>query len=193
MTVQDKKVLVTGGMSGIGETSPVRGVRPRQPAPELTVPLLRSGTYRLGEQTPDRFTMIVFFRGLHCPVCQAQLRELERRLDELDSRGIDVIAVSGETRERTTQLAQEWKLERLPLAYGLTEDQMRAWGLFVSRGIGDHEPALFNEPGLLLISPDHTVYYESILSMPVGRPRLDDLLGGIDYWTANDYPARGEA
>jgi hypothetical protein len=29
--------------------------------------------------------------------------------------------------------------------------------------------------------------------MPVGRPRLDDLLGGIDYWTANDYPARGEA
>ena len=167
--------------------------RPRQPAPDLTVPLLRGGTYRLDEQTPDRFTMIVFFRGLHCPVCQAQLRELERRLDELHSRGIDVIAVSGETRERTTQLAQEWKLERLPLAYGLTEDKMRAWGLFVSHGHFENEPALFNEPGLFLISPDHTVYYESILSMPVGRPRLDDLLHGIDYWTANDYPARGEA
>ena len=27
--------------------------------------------------------------------------------------------------------------------------------------------------------------------MPVGRPRLDDLLGGIDYWTANADPARG--
>ncbi|MGA7397250.1 MAG: hypothetical protein WBW62_07360, partial [Solirubrobacterales bacterium] len=60
-------------------------------------------------------------------------------------------------------------------------------------GISDNEPALFNEPGLFLISPDATVFYESILSMPVGRPRLDDLLGGIDYWTANDYPARGEA
>jgi hypothetical protein len=35
-------------------------------------------------------------------------------------------------------------------------------------GLGD--VALFNEPGLFLISPDHTVYYESILSMPVGRP-----------------------
>jgi hypothetical protein len=51
-----------------------------------------------------------------------------------------VIAVSGETRERTTTLAQEWRLERLPLAYGLTEDQMRAWGLFISRGINEGEP-----------------------------------------------------
>lgn len=29
--------------------------------------------------------------------------------------------------------------------------------------------------------------------MPVGRPRLDDLLGGIDDWTAHDYPARDNA
>ena len=180
-------------MSTSTQISAAHGVRPRQRAPDLTVPLVRGGTYRLDEQTPDLLTMIVFFRDLHCPVCRAQLSELERRLDELHARGIEVIAVSGETRERTTALAQQWKLERLPLAYGLTEDQMRAWGLFVSRGHDENEPALFNEPGLFLISPDHTVYYESILSMPVGRPRLDDLLGGIDYWTAHDYPARGGA
>jgi peroxiredoxin len=171
----------------------VQGARPAQPAPDLTVPLLRGGAYRLADQRPRLFTMVVFFRGLHCPVCQAQLRELERRLAELEERGIGVIAVSGETRERTTTLAQEWRLERLPLAYGLTEDQMRAWGLFISRGINEGEPALFNEPGLFLISPDHTVYYASVLSMPVGRPRLDDLLGGIDYWTTHGYPARGQA
>jgi peroxiredoxin len=169
------------------------GVRPTQPAPDLTVPLLRGGTYRLGDQTPKVFTMVVFFRGLHCPVCRAQLSELDRRFDEFEERGIEVIAVSGETRERATTLAKEWKLERLPLAYGLSQDQMRAWGLFISHGIYESEPALFNEPGLFLISPDHTVYYESILSMPVGRPRLDDLVGGIDYWTTHDYPARGEA
>jgi hypothetical protein len=29
--------------------------------------------------------------------------------------------------------------------------------------------------------------------MPVGRPRLGDLLGAIDYWTTHNYPARGEA
>jgi hypothetical protein len=29
--------------------------------------------------------------------------------------------------------------------------------------------------------------------MPAGRPRLDDLLGGIDYWVSTDYRARGDA
>ena len=175
------------------EVPAVHRVRPTQPAPDLTVPLLRGGTYRLTDHRPRTFTMVVFFRGLHCPVCRAQLSELERRLGELEERGIDVIAVSGETLERATQLAQEWKLERLNVAYGLTEAQMRAWGLFISRGIAEHELALFNEPGLFLISPDRTVYYESVLSMPVGRPRLADLLNGIDYWTTHDYPARGGA
>jgi peroxiredoxin len=180
-------------MSATAEVPAAHGVRPTQPAPDLTVPLLRGGTYQLSEQRSSLFTMVVFFRGLHCPVCRAQQTELERRLDELEGRGIELIAVSGETLERTKTLANEWKLERLPLAYGLTEEQMRAWGLFVSHGINESEPALFNEPGLFLISPDHTVYYESILSMPAGRPRLSDLLDGIDYWTSHGYPARGEA
>ena len=175
------------------EVPTAHGVRPARSAPDLTVPLLRGGTYRLADRRPRTFTMVVFFRGLHCPVCRAQLSELEHRLDELEGRGIDVIAVSGETRERTATLANEWKLERLPLAYELTGDQMRAWGLFISHGSNEGEPALFNEPGLFLISPDHTVYYESVLSMPVGRPRLADVLDGIDYWTAHEYPARGEA
>ena len=157
------------------------------------VSLLSGGSYNLGEQEPSRFTMIVFFRGLHCPVCHAQLKEIDRRMVELQERGIDVIAVSGETRERTEELEEKWGLERLSLAYGLTEPQMRSWGLFVSRGRSQDEPSLFNEPGLFLIKPDRTVYYESILSMPVGRPHLDDLLRGIDYWVAHNYPARGEA
>ena len=114
------------------DTAAAHGVRPREAAPDLTVPLLRGGTYRLTDQRPRTFTMVVFFRGLHCPVCRAQLTELNRRLGELEQRGIDVIAVSGETRERTTELADEWSLARLPLAYGLTEAQMRAWGLFIS-------------------------------------------------------------
>ena len=175
-------------------TTTIRGgrVRPREQAPPLEVQLLSGGTYVLSEQRPARFSMVVFFRGLHCPVCGSQLRELERGLDELERRGVEVVAVSGETLERTRQLHDEWRLEHLSLGFGLTEEQMRAWGLFVSRGVGD-EPALFNEPGLFLVSPDGSVFYESLLSMPVGRPRLGDLLGGIDYWVEHGYPARGEA
>ena len=137
--------------------------------------------------------MVVFNRGLHCPVCQAQLRELDRRFDELAARGIEVVSVSGETEERAMRMRDEWRIGRVPLAYGLSEEQMREWGLFVSRGIDPSEPPVFNEPALFLLKPDGSIYYVSLLSMPVGRPRLDDLLGGIEYWTAHDYPARGDA
>jgi peroxiredoxin len=168
-------------------------VIPGQKAPELRLPLSGGGTFTLSERTPSRFTLIVFNRGLHCPVCQAQLRELDRRLEELTERGIEAVSVSGESEERAARMRDEWGIARIPMAYGLTEEQMREWGLFVSRAINDDEPPVFNEPGLFLIDPDGTVYYESLLSMPVGRPRLDDLLGGIDYWTAHDYPPRGNA
>ena len=180
-------------MSTTSQISAARGVRPRQPAPSLELPLAGGGRFRLADAAPRLFTMLVFNRGLHCPVCRAQLSELDRRFDELAEKGIDVVSISGENEQRASRMRDEWKIDKVPLAYGLTEDQMRAWGLFISHGLNENEPALFDEPGLFLISPDHTVYYESILSMPVGRPRLDDLLGGIDYWTANDYPARGEA
>jgi hypothetical protein len=53
-------------------------------------------------------------------------------------------------------------------------------------------PAL-QRAGPFLIEPDGTVYYESILSMPAGRPRLDDLRRAIDYWMKVGYPARGDA
>ncbi|MGI9184812.1 MAG: peroxiredoxin-like family protein [Solirubrobacteraceae bacterium] len=168
-------------------------VRPGTQVPALELPMVGGDTFRLADRTPGLFTMLVFNRGLHCPVCQAQLAELERRFDELAEKGIDVVSISGETRERATQMHDEWHIDKLPLVYGLGEAQMREWGLFVSRGVNDDEPAVFNEPALFLIATDGTVYYESLLSMPVGRPRLDDLLGGIDFWTANHYPARGTA
>ena len=170
-----------------------RVLRPREQAPDLELPVVGGGHLRLADLHPASFTMLVFNRGLHCPACQAQLRELDRRLDELTERGIEVVSISAETAERATRMRDEWGIARVPLAYGLSEEQMREWGLFVSRGVGGDEPPVFNEPALFLLRPDGTVYYESLLSMPVGRPRLDDLFGGLDYWSAHDYPARGEA
>lgn len=174
-------------------TAPKPGVRPRTAAPDLALPLAGGGTFRLADRQPQRYTMLVFNRGLHCPACQAQLRELDRRLEELTRRGVEVVSVSGESEERAARMRDDWGISRVPLAHGLTEAQMRAWGLFVSRGIRDDEPAIFNEPAVFLVDPGGEVYYEAILSMPVGRPRLDDLLGGLDFWGEHDYPARGEA
>jgi peroxiredoxin len=168
------------------------GVKPREQAPDLTVDLVDGGRWSLSERQPVSFTLIVFYRGNHCPVCRAQLGELNRRIDELEAVGIDVIAISGDSGTSATRSKLEWHLDRLPIGYALSEQQMRAWGLFVSAGMNG-EPERFNEPGLFLVSPDGSVYYEALTSMPWGRPRLDDILAGVAYVVAADYPARGEA
>lgn len=174
-------------------STPTRIVKPQTQGPELRIATVGGEPWRLADQQPERFTLIVFYRGLHCPVCRKQLKELERRLDEFASRGVEVIAISGDTRESAERGRDEWKLEHLPIGFGLSVEAMRDWGLFVSHRIKDDEPELFSEPAVFLISSDGTVFYEAINSMPFGRPSFDDLLGAIDFIGEHDYPARGEA
>ena len=117
------------------DIAPAHGPRPGAPVPPLELPLVGGGMFRLADAAPRLFTMLVFNRGLHCPVCRAQLSELNRRFDELAEKGIDVVSISGENEQRARQMRDEWEIDKLPLAYGLGEAQMHEWGLFVSHGI----------------------------------------------------------
>jgi peroxiredoxin len=136
--------------------------------------------------------MMVVYRGLHCPICKPYLRELDRKLEEFESRGVEVIAVSSDTKERAARSKEEWELGRLPIGYGLEIAKAREWGLFISRGIKESEPADFAEPGLFLVRPDCTLYAAAVQSMPFARPHFSDVLAAVDFITKNDYPPRGE-
>lgn len=168
-------------------------IRPAQPVPDLDVPLVDGGRFRLAEQCPGTFMLINFYRGHHCPICRTYLRELDQKLDDFATRGIDVVAISTDTAERAGASRREWQLERLPVGYGLSIADARRWGLFVSRAISDKEPQEFAEPGLFLVRPDRTLYAASIQTMPFARPHFADLLAAVDYISKNQYPPRGEA
>ena len=47
---------------------------PRQPVPKLSVPLVGGGRFDLDTETPEKFILIVFYRGLHCPQCRKEPR-----------------------------------------------------------------------------------------------------------------------
>lgn len=175
----------------------VTALIPRQPVPALNLPVLGGGSFVLSASPGERFDLIAFYRGLHCPICAKYLLELERLVPEFEKRGVKVLAASSDDAERAQKMANKIKASAMRIAYGLSLPSARQWGLYISakRGktsIGIEEPALFSEPGVFLVRPDGTLYYGAVQSMPFARPQFQDLLGAIDFATANDYPARGE-
>lgn len=164
---------------------------PGQPAPTLSMQTLSGEAFQLHAQSDARFTLIVFYRGLHCPLCRKQLTTLQRSLGEFEQRNVAVIAASTDTEDKAQESKSEWKIDQLNIGYGLTIEQARSWGLYISSAIKDAEPSFFAEPGLFLVAGDGTLYMASIQSMPFARPQFDDLLSAIDFITENDYPPRG--
>lgn len=170
---------------------------PRQPVPELEVATVGGGTWKLSEQTPENFSLVVFYRGFHCPVCRSYLRDLQNHLDKLSDLGVEAVAVSSDTQERAEKTKEEWKLEKTTLGYGLELDKAREWGLYISSSRGKTstgvvEPDLFSEPALYLVRPDGTLYFGAVQTMPFARPHFDDIVTAVKFVLDKDYPARGE-
>jgi peroxiredoxin len=94
----------------------------------------------LGTGEGGRFTLDVFYRGLH---------GLGR-----------VVAVSIESAERSTEVVERGRLTRLPVAYGLTDDDAREWGQSISTAIKEHEPSRFSEPRIFILDAHGTVANE---------------------------------
>ncbi len=175
----------------------VTALLPRQPVPALNVALNIGGRFVLGASPGEHFDLLVFYRGLHCPLCAKYLLELERLAPEFAKRGVQVLAISSDDAERTQQMANKINASALKFGYGLSLTSARQWGLYISssRGktsIGIEEPALFSEPGVFIVRPDGTLYYGAVQTMPFARPGFADLLGALDFAISKDYPARGE-
>jgi peroxiredoxin len=174
-----------------------QSLMPRYPVPALNVPLTAGGRFVLGANPGDKFDMLVFYRGLHCPICAKYLLELERLAPEFSSRGVQLVAISSDDADRGQQMATKVNASIVKFGYGLSLKSAREWGLYIStsRGqtsIGIEEPVLFSEPGIFIVRPDGTLYYGAVQTMPFARPQFQDLLGAIDFAIAKDYPARGE-
>ena len=170
---------------------------PRQTVPALQVATLDHGSFILAEDAPQHFTLVVFYRGLHCPICLKYALELGRLQPEFDKRAVKVILLSGDDHERAKSFADKLNAPGLRVGFGLSLSSAREWGLYIStsRGktsTGVEEPALFSEPGVFLVRADGTLYYGAVQPMPFARPHFDELMAAVDFAVAKDYPARGE-
>lgn len=165
---------------------------PKQAAPELNIPLLSGEDWSLSDQHPQNFTLVVFYRGLHCPICKKYLQQLESLLPQFQEKGTEVIAVSMDTEKRARLSRIKWEIPNLKLGYQLSRSSAQDWGLYLSAGVKEGEPEVFSEPGLFLIDKEQKVYYAAINSNPWGRPYLASFVKAVDYIISANYPARGE-
>ena len=170
---------------------------PRQKTPDLSLQTLDHGAFDLAAETTERGTVICFYRGLHCPICATYLTELKKRVPDFAERGVGTIAITSDGEERTRAMSDKIENDGLRFAYDLPLSKAREWGLYIStsRGktsIGIEEPALFSEPGLFMVTPEQTLYYGSVQTMPFVRPHFSELVSALDFAIAKSYPARGE-
>ena len=89
------------------------------------------------------------------------------------------------------QAVAEWGLGDMPVGYGMTVEQARGLGLFISETIREAEPAFFAEAGLFMIREDGVLWGSSINSFPFMRPTAEMILDAAKTRRDRDYPPRG--
>ena len=149
------------------------------------------GAIPVGAPT-SRWTLLIVYRGKHCPCCKRYLNKLSDNLSAWTEH-MDVVVVSADTQEKAAADLAEfgWKFD---LCYGLTEPEMRELGLYVSVPLSEAETTTnFAEPGTFAIRPDGTLMLVDISNGPASRPDLDELLDGMIFNITNDRPVRGTA
>lgn len=159
-----------------------------------TFPTLSVARVGGGDLTPGRqpgWSMVVVYRGKHCPICKKYLGTLDGLLDDFSARDVEVMAVSADPKDRATAQVKDegWKF---PVGYDLSVAQMQQLGLYVSSPRSPEETDRpFAEPGLFVINPQGQLQIIDVSNAPFARPELSGVLDGIKFVQDKQYPIRG--
>lgn len=105
--------------------------------------------------------------------------------------GVDIIAVSGDSKAQLESHLDKLDIE-FPIAYGLTVEQMKTLGLYISEPRSEKETDHpFAEPAVFVINAEGDIQIIDISNAPFSRPELAALANGLSFIRDNDYPIRG--
>jgi peroxiredoxin len=164
--------------------------------PEVTAKTLDGQEVTLGKPANGAdWQLVVVYRGRHCPLCTKYLNNLEGFKQRLLDNRVDLIAVSGDSKEQLENHLEKLNVS-FPLYYGLTIDQMQMekLGVYISIPRSEKETDHnFPEPGLFVVNEDGNLHVVDISNNPFVRPELEALVSGLDWIRNpdNNYPIRG--
>lgn len=158
--------------------------------PDMSWPAVDGGLVEPARGSEWR--LLVVYRGKHCPLCKGYLKTLNDMLADFSVANIEVSVLSADSLDQAKADVEKygWKF---PVGYGLTPDQMRTLGLYISSPLSPEETDHpFPEPGVFVINPQGQAQIIEISNAPFARPDLKALLGGLQFVIAKDYPIRGQ-
>ena len=165
---------------------------PGKKTPSLILNTLENQEWSLEKNLNNHnMTMIVFYRGLHCPICSDFLKLIESQLEDYKKANTNVIAVSMDSKEKAEKTKESWVLSNLNIAYDLSEEKAREWNLYISKSIKEAESDIFCEPGLFIIKQDGSLYIINTSNMPFARPDISLLPSKLIFAQDKNYPVRG--
>lgn len=89
----------------------VPGLPVGAPAPDFTLPDAHGGRFTLHDRLRTGPVVLCFYRGDWCPICNVQLRALQRILPAMAELGASLVAVSPQAPERSLLLSEELELD----------------------------------------------------------------------------------
>ena len=114
-------------------------------------------------------------------------------LKALNDAGVDIIAVSADAKHQAEEQLEKLDIS-FPIAYGLTEEQMKTLGVYISLPRSEQETDHnFAEPGLFVVNEKGELHVVDVSNNPFVRPELGALTRGLAWIRDpnNHYPIRG--
>lgn len=160
--------------------------------PELTLPLVSGGEVTLGHpQKKGNWQVVFVYRGLHCPICKTYLKKLETLKEKFPAVGAEMVAVSGDPEHKDRKMIEETGAT-FPVAYGMSIEQMKELGLYISLPRSKEETDQpFPEPGMFAVNPEGQVQLIDMSNTPFNRSDPEELIDTLKWIQENDYPIRG--
>lgn len=158
----------------------------------ISIPKLGGGQIVAGGAR-DNWSLLVIYRGKHCPRCKKYLNILNDMRQKWQDAGFDIMVASSDPVEKAQADRDEFGWD-FDLGYDLSEDQMATLGLYMSDPLTASETdRRFAEPGVFVLRPDGSLLLIAISNGPSARPDLEELLDGMIFTKENNRPPRGTA
>ncbi|WP_214766017.1 MULTISPECIES: redoxin domain-containing protein [unclassified Exiguobacterium] len=155
--------------------------------PSFTLPSTTGEDYHYpsSKKQDNNWQLIIFFRGAWCPVCVADLKELEENKGFFDKHGVDLITIATDQLKKLSEMTSKEQLS-FPV---LSDEELKVLKDFDVYYHGEDSPyedhGLHGEPAYFLVDETGSLLYQQRQTSPFGRPTATELRKIITYIKKN--------